>query len=46
MASVTVLYTGTRSEAPTFWQRRGGDIIIAVVIAALFCVLGVVTPHL
>jgi hypothetical protein len=41
----TVLQTATRAEAPTFLQRRGGDIAIAFVIAAVFYVVGAVTSH-
>lgn len=41
--SRTLLFTGTRGDAPTFVQRRGVDIIIAVAIAAVFYLLGLVT---
>jgi hypothetical protein len=43
--SATIIYTGTRADAPTFWQRNGTNIIIAVVIAAVFYVLGLLTQH-
>jgi hypothetical protein len=43
--SETVLFTSTTGEAPTFWQRRGGDIAIAVVVAAMFYLLGLLTAH-
>jgi hypothetical protein len=41
----TILQTATRAEAPTFLQRRGGDIVIGFVIAAVFYVIGAVTSH-
>jgi hypothetical protein len=41
-----LLYTGTQSQAPTFWQKNRAGIIIAVLVAAVFYLLGAVTPHL
>jgi len=41
----TILQTATRAEAPTFLHRRGGDILIAFFIAAIFYVLGSATSH-
>jgi hypothetical protein len=41
----TVLFTGTRQGAPTFWQRNRAGIIIAVVVAAAFYLLGLLTAH-
>lgn len=39
----TLLFTGTRVEAPTFWQKNGATILISVAIAAVFYVLGILT---
>jgi hypothetical protein len=41
--SRTTLFTGTRQNAPTFWQRNGASIIISVVVAAVFYLLGLWT---
>lgn len=43
--SRTVLFTGTRQSAPTFWQRNRAGIIINVVVAAAFYLLGLLTAH-
>lgn len=43
--SRNLLYTGTQSQSPTFWQKNRAGIIIAVLIAAIFYLLGAVTPH-
>lgn len=42
----TILLTGTRSEAPTFWQRHGADITINLVIGVVFYLLGRLTAQL
>jgi hypothetical protein len=42
----TLLFTGTRSEAPTFWQRHKWDIAINLVVGGLFYLLGLLTSHL
>lgn len=44
--SATVLLTASRSEAPTFLRRGGGDILIAVIVAAAFYILGALTARL
>jgi hypothetical protein len=38
--SRTIIFTGTRQGAPTFWQRNRAGIIINVVVAAAFFLLG------
>ena len=38
--SRTIIFTGTRQAAPTFWQRNLAGIIINVVVAAAFFLLG------
>lgn len=43
--SRNLLFTGTQSQAPTFWQRNQAGIIINVLVAAIFYLLGAVTPH-
>jgi hypothetical protein len=43
--SRTILLTNTRSEAPTWWQQYRAHIVIGVVIAAVFYLLGVLTTH-
>lgn len=42
----TILYTGTRAEAPTWWQEYRSHIGIGVVTAAVFYGLGLLTAHL
>jgi hypothetical protein len=42
----TLLHIATQREAPTFWQRKRADIIITVVVAAAFYLLGLLTAHL
>jgi hypothetical protein len=42
----TVMFTATRDEAPTFWQRHRAEIVINVCIAAGFYLLGLLTAHL
>jgi hypothetical protein len=44
--SSTVLFTGTRAQAPTWWQRHGTDIFIQLAIAAGFFLLGLFVGHL
>jgi hypothetical protein len=41
--SRTILFTGTRQNAPTFWQQNRTNIIISVVVAAVFYLLGLWT---
>lgn len=41
--SRTVLFTGTRKDAPTFWQQNRTNIVISVVVAAVFYLLGLWT---
>ncbi len=43
--SRTILLTATRSEAPTWWQQYRAHIVIGVVIAVVFYLLGVLTSH-
>lgn len=43
--SRNLLYTGTQSQAPTFWQKNRAGITINVLVAAVFYLLGTVTPH-
>lgn len=43
--SRTILFTGTRQGAPTFWQRNRAGIIINVVVASAFFLLGLLTAH-
>jgi hypothetical protein len=40
------LYTGTRAEAPAWWQEYRSHIAIAVMIAAVFYLSGLLTAHL
>jgi hypothetical protein len=41
--SRTLLLTATSAEAPTFWKQNGMNIIIGVLIAAVFYLLGLTT---
>jgi len=41
----TILFTGTRQGAPTFWQRNRNDIIINVLVAGAFYLLGLLTAN-
>lgn len=41
--SRTLLLTATSAEAPTFWKQNGMNIIIGVLIAAVFYLLGLIT---
>ena len=41
--SNTLLLTATSAEAPTFWKQNGMNIVIGVVIAAVFYLLGLIT---
>jgi hypothetical protein len=41
--SKTLLLTATSAEAPTFWKQNGTNILIAVLIAAFFYLLGLIT---
>jgi len=43
--SRTVIFTGTRASAPTFWQRYRAEIMIGFLVSALFYVLGLLTAH-
>lgn len=43
--SRTILFTGTRQAAPTFWQRNAAGITINVVVAALFLLFGWLIAH-
>lgn len=45
-SSKTILFTGTRSEAPTWWQRHRTEIGINVGIGLAFYLLGLLTAHL
>jgi hypothetical protein len=42
----TVMFTATRDEAPTFWQRHRAEIVINVLIGGAFYLLGLLTAHL
>lgn len=42
----TLLFTATREDAPTFWQRKRSDIAINVIVALMFYLLGLATAHL
>ena len=42
----TVMFTATRDEAPTFWQRHRAEIVINVIIAGVFYLIGLLTAHL
>jgi hypothetical protein len=44
--SNTILFTGTRAQAPTWWQEHRGDVAIHVVVGAAFFLLGLLTAHL
>jgi hypothetical protein len=44
--SRTLLFTRTRAEAPTFWQRKRSDIIINVIVGLALYLLGLLTAHL
>jgi hypothetical protein len=44
--SRTILFTGTRDEAPTWWQRHRAEIAINVSISVAFYFLGLLTAHL
>jgi hypothetical protein len=46
MAATSILYTGTRADAPTWWQEYRSHIAIAVVIGVVFYLLGLLTAHL
>lgn len=41
----TLIFTATQREAPTLWQRKRADIVIAVVVALAFYILGLLTPR-
>jgi hypothetical protein len=41
----TILFTGTRTEAPTWWQKHRADIAINLVVGILFYLLGILTTH-
>lgn len=43
--SRTILFTGTRKDAPTFWQQNRASIVIGVVVAAVFYLLGLWTAN-
>jgi hypothetical protein len=38
--STTVIFSATRAQAPTWWMRHRAEIVIAVLTAAVFFVLG------
>jgi hypothetical protein len=40
--SKTVMFSATRAQAPTWWKRNRAQIVIGVVTAAAFFVLGLV----
>lgn len=42
----TLLFTATREQAPTFWQRKRSDIAINVVVGIVLYLLGLLTAHL
>ena len=42
----TVLYTGTRAEAPTWWQEHRSDVAINVAVSVVFFLLGILFGHL
>lgn len=42
----TLLYTGTRAEAPTWWQEHRSDVGINVVVSVVFLFLGILVGHL
>lgn len=42
----SVLFTGTRAEAPTWWQRHRSDIAINIGVSIVFYLLGLLTSHL
>jgi hypothetical protein len=44
--SLSLLSTGTREDAPTFWQRKRSDIAINIVVGFLFFLLGLFAAHL
>jgi hypothetical protein len=44
--ATTVMFTATRQDAPTFWQRNRAEIAINVVVGALLYLLGLLTAHL
>jgi hypothetical protein len=44
--SPSLISTGTREDAPTFWQRKRSDIAINIVIGFLFFLLGLFAAHL
>ena len=43
--SRTVLFTSTRPEAPTFWQRNRTAIALHLVAGLVFYLLGFLAPH-
>jgi hypothetical protein len=44
--SLSLLFAGTREDAPTFWQRKRSDIAINIVVGFLFFLLGLLAAHL
>lgn len=42
----SVLHTGTRAEAPTFWQEHRADIAINIGVSVIFFLLGLLVSHL
>jgi len=42
----TLLFTATHDEAPTFWERKRGDIAIHVIVGLAFFLLGLLAGHL
>ena len=42
----TLMFTGTRKDAPTFWQRKRSDIAINVIVGIALYLLGLLTAHL
>lgn len=44
--SSTIIFTETRAQAPTWWQKHRSEIAIHVVVGVVFFLLGLLTAHL
>jgi hypothetical protein len=44
--SRTIIFTGTRAQAPTWWQRHRADVGINIIVGLLLYLLGLLTAHI